>query len=82
MVDRLVFIATRIRAGRPRSRASIPVKGRDFLFSITSRHQTGSGAHPAFRTMAIGGVSPDHSPPSIAKVKNDGAIAPLPHSSS
>jgi hypothetical protein len=53
--------------------------------------QRDSGAHPASYPMGTGGFSPgvkrpgreaDHSLPSIAEVKNDGAIPPLPHMSS
>jgi hypothetical protein len=59
-------------------------------FSLFHNLQTGSGAHPASYPMGCGGglFSPglkrsrreaDHSPPSMAKVKNGGAIPPLPH---
>jgi hypothetical protein len=49
--------------------------------------QTSSGAHPASYTTDILGVKrqgheTDHSPLSSAKVKNGGAILPLPHTSS
>jgi hypothetical protein len=48
--------------------------------------QTGSGAHPASRTMGTGGKAQpgrdaDHSPPSSAKVKEEsGAISPVTES--
>jgi hypothetical protein len=60
-------------------------------FSLLHGVQTGSGAHPAtYPTGAWssipGGKRPgpeaDRSPPSIAQVKNGGAIPPLPHMSS
>jgi hypothetical protein len=53
--------------------------------------QTGSGAHPDtypmdtegegafFSGINLPGREADHSPPSTVKVKNDGAIPPLPH---
>jgi hypothetical protein len=50
--------------------------------------QTDSGAHSASHPVGVGGDFPgveqtengaDHSPPSSAKVKNDGAVPPLPH---
>jgi hypothetical protein len=53
--------------------------------------QTGSGAHPASYPMGTGALSPavkrpggevGHSPPSSAKVKNGGALPPLPNTSS
>jgi hypothetical protein len=42
--DSLVGIGTRLRAGRPRSRGSIPGKASDF--SLLHSVQTGSGSHP------------------------------------
>jgi hypothetical protein len=57
-------------------------------FFLLHSIQTDSGAHPISYTMETGSISrgvkrperePDHSPPPSAKVKSDGAIAPLPH---
>jgi hypothetical protein len=65
----------------------IPFRDKSFLHSI----QTSSGAHPASYPVGTGVLSPgakspgreaDHSPPSNAKVKNGGAIPPLPYTSS
>jgi hypothetical protein len=65
-----------------------PARGRDFLLNDA---QTGSVAHPAFFAMGTGGRFPgimrqereaNYSPPSRGKVKNGGAIFPLPHTSS
>jgi hypothetical protein len=65
--------------------ASIADRGRDL--SLLHSVRTGSGAHPASCPGGWGGaISPgvkrpgreaDPSPPSIAEVKNDGAIPPL-----
>jgi hypothetical protein len=53
--------------------------------------QTGSGANPDSYPMGAGALSPgvkwprreaDHSPPTSAAVNNDGAMLPLPHTSS
>jgi hypothetical protein len=60
-------------------------------FSVLHSAQTGSEAHSASYPMGTGGSFPvvkrqvresDHSPPSSVEVKNDGAITPLPHTSS
>jgi hypothetical protein len=57
------------------------------MFFLLHGIQTDSGAHPASYPMDTGAISPeikklvpetDHSPPSSAKVKNGGAIPPLP----
>jgi hypothetical protein len=57
-------------------------------FSFLHSVQTGFEAYPASYPMSIGALSlegkrqgseADHSPPSSAKVKNDGAIPPLSH---
>jgi hypothetical protein len=53
-------------------------------FSLFHSVQTGSGYHPASYPMGTGGSfhegnETDHSPPSSAEVKNDGAIPPPPH---
>jgi hypothetical protein len=53
MRDTSVGIVTRLLAGWPRNRGSIP--GRDF--SLPHNVQTGIGAHPAFYTMGTGGPS-------------------------
>jgi hypothetical protein len=61
-----------------------PAGARDI--SILHSLHTGSGAHPAYplRTGALSpgikrpGLKADHSPPSGAQVKNDGAIHPIP----
>jgi hypothetical protein len=65
-----------------------PAGARDFsLLSV----QTHSRVHPAsypvgnrgsFPGGKVAGHEADHSPPSSAKVKNGGAIPPLPHTSS
>jgi hypothetical protein len=56
-----------------------PAEAKEFSSSLCV--QTGSGAHPAFCTMGIGGPFPgakarpgrdaDHSPPSSAEVENE-----------
>jgi hypothetical protein len=57
---------------------SIPDRGNNI--------QTGFGSHPASYTQSRRysdrGVKIIYSPPFSAEVKNDGAIAPLPHASS
>jgi hypothetical protein len=72
-----------LRAGRPKSRVSIPCRGKDF--SILRSVQTGSGAQPLIQRLP-GALSPsvkrsgreaDHSPPSNAEVKNGGAPLPI-----
>jgi hypothetical protein len=59
-------------------------------FSLLHSVQADSGTHPASFSLS-GTISPgtnwqrreaDHTPPSSAKVKNSGAIPPLPHMSS
>jgi hypothetical protein len=59
--------------------------------SLLHRVQTDSRAHPTLYQRVLEAASPgskttgreaDHSPSSIAKVKNGGAIPPLPHISS
>jgi hypothetical protein len=63
----------------PRARA----RQRARYFSLLPTVQTGFGAHPASYTTGTRGSFPgceaDHSPSSSAKVKNGGAISPLPH---
>jgi hypothetical protein len=65
--------------------------GRGKSVSLLHSIQTSSGGHSASQPMATGGSFPevkqpgfegDHSTPSSAKVKNGGAIPPLPHKSS
>jgi hypothetical protein len=60
-------------------------------FSLFYSIQTSPGVHPGTYTMGIGALSPgvkrlrreaNHAPPSSAKVKNAGAVSPLPHMSS
>jgi hypothetical protein len=62
------------------NRVQFPAGGREF--SLLHSIHTGCGAHPASHPVGIGGsfLMPegDHSPPSNAKVKNGGAIPPLP----
>jgi hypothetical protein len=81
----LVGATTRLRVGRPRSWGSIRGRGKTFSFSITSGPALGSTLPPTRRVPTA--VSPgikwqgreaDHSLPSSAKLKNDGAIPPLP----
>jgi hypothetical protein len=80
---------TKLRARRPRVRVRFPIGESDF--SVLHNVQTGSGAHPASYTAGTGAVSPgikrqgreaDHSVPSRSKIKNSGAIPPLPRTSS
>jgi hypothetical protein len=61
------------------------------IFLYLTSVQTGSGAHSASYPMDTGvhsaglkglGREADHSPPSSAEAKNDGAISSLPHTSS
>jgi hypothetical protein len=58
--------------------------GRDL--SLLHSVLTGSEAHPDSYTKCTGVMrqrsEADHSSPSIAEVKNDGATPPLPHTSS
>jgi hypothetical protein len=70
-------------------RGWIPGKDTIFLFSIASRLTLGPTQPPI--QCVPGALSPgvkrlgreaDHSPPSSAEVKNDGAIPTLPHMSS
>jgi hypothetical protein len=53
--DRSNGMATRLRAGQPKSRDSIPGRGKRTSFL---KDCTGSGAHPAFYTMGTGGCFP------------------------
>jgi hypothetical protein len=71
------------------SRASIPGKGKIFLFSTASRLALGPTQPPI--QWVQGALSPglkrpgresDQSPQSSAEIMNDGAIRPLPHMSS
>jgi hypothetical protein len=61
---------------RPDGRCSIPSRGRDF--SLLRNVQNGSGAHPASHPIGKAEKRPrceaNHSPPSSAEVKNDGAV--------
>jgi hypothetical protein len=60
-------------------------------FNLLHSVQTDTGAHPAFYPMGTGdsfspgakwqGRYADHSPRSSAKVKNGGAVPPVPHMS-
>jgi hypothetical protein len=70
-----IRIATRLQAGRPRNRGSVPSNG----------IRTGSGAHPTFYVLNARGcflgvkrLDPEavYSPLSGAEVKNRGAILP------
>jgi hypothetical protein len=74
-------IVIRLRTGEPRSRGSIPGRGKDC--SILYNVQTGFEDHPASCIMVLGAVSlgvkwqgreSDHSPPS--EVKIGGTIPP------
>jgi hypothetical protein len=69
-------------------RGSIPCRGK--RFSPLRSVQTDSGAHAVSYPMGAAGYfsgvkwprrKTDYSPPSSAKVKNGGAIPPLPHMS-
>jgi hypothetical protein len=80
-----VGIATRLRAGRPGNRGSIPSKGE--RFSLLHNVQTSSEAYPATYPMGTGDSFPgvnrqvyeaDHSPPSSVEVKNGGAMPSNP----
>jgi hypothetical protein len=86
--DSSVGIAIRLQAGWPRSRDSTPERGYEILFHIV---QIGSEAPPpalqwvpgvVFSGVMLQGREADHRPPSIAEVRNGGAIPPLPHTSS
>jgi hypothetical protein len=64
--------------------SSSPGRVKNFPLHVV---QTSSEAHPVTYPMSIGGSFPgikrkgreaDHSPPSSAEVKNDGAVTPLP----
>jgi hypothetical protein len=68
---------------------SIPGRGKIFLFSTASRPVLGPTQPPIQWIPVVispgveqPGCEADHSPPSSAKVKNGGAIPPLPHKSS
>jgi hypothetical protein len=85
--DSSVDIATRLLAGRPRTRGSILGSGKK-LFSITSTVALSPTHHPI--QWILGAVSPrvkqqgreaDPSPPSGGEVKNGEAILSLPHAS-
>jgi hypothetical protein len=70
-----VGIRTRLRTGRLRSRGLIPA-----LYSTQPPIQCVLGAiSPGIMCQ---GREADHSPPSNAEIKNNGAIPPLPHISS
>jgi hypothetical protein len=65
-----------LRAGRPRGRSSIPVRGQEFPLLHTVH--TGSGLHSTFYPMGTGALSPrvkppgrqaDHSSPASVEVK-------------
>jgi hypothetical protein len=60
------------------------ILGRDKISSLLHSVQTGSGAHSASYSTGVKrpGREGDHSPPSIAEVKNDGPILPLTRMSS
>jgi hypothetical protein len=83
--DSSVGVATRLPTGQPRSKRSIPDTGKRFLLP---RHvQTSSEAHSASYTWVPWAISSgvkrqrreaDHLPISGAKIKNRGAISPLP----
>jgi hypothetical protein len=85
-----VGIATRLLAGRPRGRGSIPGTGkRIFPLSVTSRSDLGP-TQPPIRWVP-GAVSSgvkrqgheaDDSLSSVAEVKNGGAVPSLSHTSS
>jgi hypothetical protein len=82
-----VWIVQSVERRATGSAAAVRFPSRDF--SLLHRVQTGSGSQPASYTMGTGGTGvqrlgreADHTPPSNAKVKNDGAVPPLPHRSS
>jgi hypothetical protein len=60
--------------------------GRGWKFFLLHSVQTGSGAHPASYPMGARvkwpGCDDDHSPPSIAEMKNASPIPPLPNTPS
>jgi hypothetical protein len=62
------------------------ITGRDKRFSRFHSVHTGSEALPASYQISFGanlpGLETDNSPPSSAEAKNDGAVTPLPHTSS
>jgi hypothetical protein len=67
------------------------ISGRGKRYSLLHCVQSGSGDHPASYPMGTGGSFPgvkrlereaDHSHPSSAEINYDGAIPPLPHTSS
>jgi hypothetical protein len=68
-----VGIATRFKAGRP---AFGSRQCKIFLFSAASIPILGPIQPP--NQWVPGALSPDHSPPSNAKIKNGGAILPIP----
>jgi hypothetical protein len=79
-----VGIATGLTAG-----VRFPARARNFV--LLHSVQTGSKAHLASYPMSTGSTFPgvkrsgreaDHSLPSSAKVKDGGAMPPLPHTSS
>jgi hypothetical protein len=71
----------RLRAGRQRSRGSIPSRSK--IFSLLYIVQTGSEIHPDSYPVGPGierpGREADHASPSSAEVKSGGTIPPLPH---
>jgi hypothetical protein len=78
-----IYVATRLRAGRPRGRVSIPSRG------ITSRLALGPTqpsikwvARAAFPGIKRQGREADHSPPSSVEVKNGDALPPFPYTPS
>jgi hypothetical protein len=89
--DSSAGLVTRLRAGQPRNRASIPARGKR-LFSPPKR-----SFRPVLGPIQLpipwvaGAISAgrkrqqheaDHSPPSRVEVKNGGATAPIPRTSS
>jgi hypothetical protein len=85
-LDSSVGIATGYGLDGP---ASIPGRGKIFLFSTTCRPALGPTQPPIqwapgtlYPRIKRPGRKADHSPPSSAEVKNGGAIPPLPHMSS
>jgi hypothetical protein len=77
--DSSVDIGTRLRAGRPRNRGSIPHTGKNFFPDCDV--QAGSATYLASYSMCTWAVSPgreaDHSLASNAEVKNGRAVPPL-----
>jgi hypothetical protein len=73
----------------PEGRGLIPRGGKIFLLSVTSKPALGP-THPPIQWVSGAlsqgvkrqGRQSDHSPPSIARVKNGGALPPISHTSS